>query len=221
MRKELTFIGIFLGVLAVVFMAGRCSNSGTISDYEKQIEGSRLENVELKKERNKIGELLVRANYNTETVMQISKTKDSALLAIAKEVGGLKRIISTISYTTVTRDTFSTTIKERIIVDNTDTLKAGSVDIDDGYLKLQGLVVKDKFRGSYSYQERNSITTYWEGKRLQKKTLAVLVKPSNPHTDITNLKPLHVKPPKKKWYETRAAAFVIGAVTGAALMIAK
>lgn len=214
MSKEIKFILIIVVVIVCVFMAGRCSNSGTISDLENQVEGSRLENAELKKERNKIGELLVRANYNTETVMQINKTKDSALLAIAKEVGGLKRIVSTISYTTVTRDTFTTTIKERTIIDNTDTLQAGEVNITDGWLTLDGLIVKKKFKGSYTYKQDNSITTYWEGKRFQKKQLAVLIKSNNPHTDIRDVKPLYVVPPKKKWYETRAAAFAFGAASG-------
>lgn len=221
MRKELYFFAVLLGILLSVFLLGRCSRSGTISEYERMIEGTRLENADLKKEKNSLGQMLVRANYNTETVLQINKSKDSALLALGKEIGGLKRLVSHIQFSTDTRDTFVTVIKERVEVIKGDTVRSNVVEFTDGNLSLYGSVHKNKIRGFYKYKDSYGITTYWEGKRFQKKKLSVLVKPQNPRTDVSEIKPIYIESPPKKWYETRAAAFGIGIITGGLIVVAK
>ncbi len=189
---------------------------------DQLLEAAELREVELKKDRNDLGELIVKTNYQLVSSRQMEATKDSNIIALAKEVGGMKKIISTIQFKSVNSGSVTTTIRDSFTLHDNDTLHYRLFDYTDQWIKFKGTSTGNKQELSYRLKDDFGVTTFWQKNGfLKRDSIGLMIKSRNPNTDITSVRPLFVVSPPKKWYETRLAAFVTGALTATGIIIAR
>ncbi|HEU4608695.1 MAG TPA: DUF6549 family protein [Chitinophagaceae bacterium] len=90
----------------------------------------------------------------------------------------------------------------------------------DSFLSLDGELYQNNVMLNYSVTNPIAITTKWQRpKWYKRKQLDVDIVTLNPHTTVGNVQSYVIKQPPKRFYETRAFAFAIGAAAG--FLIAK
>lgn len=170
-------------------------------------------NFELEKTINEKHELIVKTD-----ALVLENQKSMNLLKQSKQ---LKNLQTQVQIKTVTlHDTISTVLKDTVIlIKGLDTIQ--SFNFNDSWLSFNGLVQKKevkildlKLKNDFSI-EIGEEKKHWYSKKIK----TAYIKSKNPHTDITEFKPIILND-TKKWYEKGGAYFVSGAITTLILVLA-
>ncbi len=162
--------------------------------------------------------------HATKAVLQIparlyKHIADSIVQSVARSTKAKDLVQhSTVHTATANRDTVR--LRDTVIISYTDTLQGQIFNFDDGALNVTGLLYNHQADINYNFRLHLSHTTKWQRQGLFKqKRLIVDATSLTPNTTITGMQTFVIQQPPKKFYETRAFAFLLG--TGAGILIGK
>jgi len=164
----------------------------------------------MRRDSTKAGDALTAQN-----VLYLSEKDARELLLIENErLKKVKQEIKIVTRTVIRVDTVALTDSFTII--NGDTVRSRNFDVKDEWYGLKGKVLPTSLVIDSMYtKDEYVVTTGYEPQGfLKKKILVVDVVNKNPYSRVDKLYNVTVPQPKKKWFETKAAAIGAGVVGG-------
>lgn len=169
----------------------------------------------IKKHRNTHNQEISKTQVILTSLVDLQASRDSQLLELKQEIGGLKNLIATLKITDYITGTINTVSRDTVFLIKGDTMKAESIPYSDAWLTFEGLKVGKTFTAKYKIKDELQITNYWHRESIFKSpVLMVQAKMINPNTTLADMKPIIVQPLPKKWYETKGFAVAIGGLFG-------
>lgn len=236
MKTRVSIILNIILLLVILFATGMCMRKDNLIQDEK--EKASYIDQQLIQERDKKGRLVSSIKSYQSSYSALRRNKGAEIVALKKEVKNLKDLesISRLDYslsgnfkvpaidTTITSgNRFEKLFHQADSAFNSKVdsseVNAISFQFADGFLKTSGYCIPgDSCSINYSYRDRFTLKKEWKRPKWNKsKELVFSAHPENPNASFTDLQDITIKPPPKKWYETRAFSFAIGALTGFAI----
>lgn len=159
--------------------------------------------------------------HSIKQVTQISKdeyenSQDSFISDVRKNTKA-KDLVQHTKATITTKDSLRAPIHDTFYVYGGDTTAIQAFAYEDEWLELDGIIQKEPKEVAINYSINNplTITHKWQKEKwYHKKDLVVDIKTMNPHTTTGNVQTIVIQQPPKKFYETKAFAFGLGAIAG-------
>lgn len=180
------------------------------------------ENISYKKEllqqRDENNRMQTVVNSYKTTLANLEADSDAEIVELRNEVRRLKNLHS------ITRANYQVEGTFTAAVENTDTTDSEKpyqriFKFQDHYLSITGNLTADSITGHYTYQDQFTIKKEYKSRGFFKQPeLLVSAYPENPAASFPDLMDITIQPNKKKWYQTRIAAFSIGLIAGAILV---
>jgi len=205
------WIAIILLLLVLLLGWRSCSITGDRDFYRDKV--TKGESA-LKLERDKTGALHAKMDATLTSVYELKNSQDSTIQELRKEVGNVKKLVSSIRFSGSTGGTFTGDVTNNTTLINGDTVRVQEMEYKDEWFSFKGRVVDNKYSVTPRFRNEYAVNTFWgKGGLFKEPTLQVEVISKNPYTDVTSMKPIVVPPRKKKWYETRGFMFGAGAAS--------
>lgn len=172
--------------------------------------------------KNKHGEVIGQVKNHELTIRQLKDFGEQLGFdnkQLRDQVGNLNRLVGYWKGQASVRDSVIITLRDTVIVDGINTYTK-AFEWNNDYLFLNGNIdlQNNQLALQYQYDVNFELVSYRKGKTFFKSgTLVSDIKFSDPNIRVREFSGFVIVEPKKKWYETRAAAFGVGVLTGFAI----
>lgn len=169
--------------------------------------------------KNKHGEAIGQVNNHELTIRQLRKFGDQLGFdnkQLREQVGNLNRLVGYWRGQASMRDSVFITLRDTIVVDGINAFTK-QFSWNNNYLFLDGLLdlQNNQLSLQYQYDVKFELASYRKGKTFFKPgTLVSDIKFSDPNMRVRQFSGFVIVEPKKKWYETKIAAFGVGVLAG-------
>lgn len=170
------------------------------------------------------GKQRAQTNVSQADIASLQASQRADIAELRKELGrAFKGLESVTKAQIVTSDSGKSYVTDTLIitkiVNGADTIAAKAFNVSDKWLKLKGVITKETLDYSYSIKNDIQLLTFYEKPKgikniFKPSILKVRMIAENPNTNFNSLQTIVVKPPAKKWYQTKGFIFGVGIIAG-------
>ena len=217
------FVSILLTVIIVIFMWTQKQTVTELNNNISQLDVYRKDSISFTKTINALGQ-----EVSTQKSIVVTKTKETEKVLLENsQLTSLNQQLKfeNISVAKGITATYESQESHKIYYDTLTQIQYVPVGTAfstydkwynlSGKLGETGLIIDtlaftNKFTVNLGYAKKDKpLRNLFKAKPLTAEILT-----DNPYTHTTTMKNIHLKPPKKKWYQTKGFAIVAGAVAG-------
>lgn len=221
--KEFFVFGLVLAAIICIAACYFVIDKQSTQIDALQFEADSAKNV-LKKWQGQDGKQRAQTTVTQADINALQASQRADIIELRKELGkAFKGLQTATNAQIVTSDSGKGRVTDTLIVTKvtgkTDTVIAKAFNIGDKWLQLKGYVTKDAIDYSYSVKNDIRLITFYEKPKgikniFKPSVLQVRMVAENPNTNINSLQTITVKPPAKKWYQTKGFVFAVGVLAG-------